>query len=205
MKWIGLTGGLGSGKSTVADILRRSGVSVLDADRKAREVLEKSGPAYGPVVEHFGEAILDDNQEVNRSRLAKIVFDNAKEKEWLESVIHPLVQQSVRSERLYLQDQGVSLAFYDVPLLFEKNLQDQFDAVVLVYAPQELQIERVRQRNRWTEDEVQARLQNQISIDRKKEKTKYIIYNTGTLKDLEKEVARVLDQVLGDLEKPVPT
>lgn len=201
MLWIGLTGGLGSGKSTVAQILRKKGIAVIDADRKAREVIEKGSEGFQEVVDAFGPQVLGPDQEINRSELARLVFQSAALKEKLESIIHPKIQEAVRSERSYLQDQGLQIAFYDVPLLFEKNLQKQFDAVLVVFAPKELQIQRVRERNQWSLDEIESRLQNQVSLDQKKNQADYVIENTGTLLELEAQVEKTLEQIFTDLEK----
>lgn len=200
MLWIGLTGGLGTGKSTVANILRKNGIAVIDADRKAREVLEKGTEAYEQVVSFFGPQVLGPDQEIDRSQLARIVFQSQELKTQLEKITHPKIQEAVRADRNYLQDQGLRIAFYDVPLLFEKNLEDQFDATVLVYCPRSMQIERVKSRNQWTDQEILDRLNNQIDIEEKKLRAKYVINNMGSVADLESQVAHVLDKILEDLE-----
>ena len=200
MLWVGLTGGLATGKSSVSQLLRKKGFSVIDADRKAKEVLEKGSDAYWDVVHFFGEQVLGPDQEINRTELAKRVFNSNEDREQLEKIVHPRIQKSVASDRQYLQDQGLQIAFYDVPLLFEKRLQSQFDAIILVYAPKEKQIERAMLRNSWSQEEVLSRLNHQEDIESKKSQSRYVIDNSGPASMLEGNLNKVLNQILADFK-----
>ncbi len=195
MKWIGLSGGLASGKSTVATILRQRGYQVVDADQLAREVLHKGTTGLKKVVETFGQELVDSNGELNRDKMAELVFSSASELKKLENIVHPLVQEKVRIIRKSLEEKKEQIAFYDVPLLFEKNLESQFDATVLVYANEALQKSRMKSRNNWSDDEIQSRLSAQLPMSEKLKKAKWVLRNESTIGELEKQV----DELLGKL------
>ena len=188
MKWIGLTGGLASGKSTVAQILKKRGLIVLDADQVARDVLKKNGVGYAETLRTFGQDLKQADGEIDRQKLAQIVFQNKEDLLRLEKIIHPLVQSEVQKQKADLEKQGIAWAFYDVPLLFEKNLEDQFDQIVVVGCDLATQKKRAQSRNSWSESEVEARLLSQVPLLEKMKKADFIILNEGSLPDLEKSV-----------------
>jgi dephospho-CoA kinase len=201
MKWVGLTGGLGTGKSTVSQILLKLGIPVVDADRLAREVTEISGPAYPEIVQAFGPGIQKTNGQIDRSRLAEEVFGHPEKLAELEKIIHPLVQAEVKKQKDWLEAQGTLWAVYDVPLLFEKSLQNQFDAVVVVavHDPEIIKT-RLRHRNAWNDQEIQKRTGAQRSLNEKVQAADYVIWNDASLTELEKEVATLV-LMLNDLWK----
>lgn len=195
MKWIGLSGGLASGKSTVSTILRQRGYQVVDADQVARDVLQKGTIGLRKIVETFGSELLGSNGELNRDKMAELVFSSKEELKKLEMIVHPLVQEKVRNIRKSLEEKNEKIAFYDVPLLFEKNLESQFDATVLVYANETLQKSRMKSRNNWSDAEIQSRLSAQLSMNEKLKRAKWVLKNESTIADLEKQV----DELLGKL------
>jgi dephospho-CoA kinase len=195
--WYGLTGGLGTGKSTVANLIRSHGIPVIDADRLAREVVEKGSVGLGHVVQAFGPGILNSQGQLDRLKMAEIVFSSPKKLLQLESIIHPLVQEAVRQQKNWLKDQDCLWAVYDVPLLFEKKLNDQFDGIITVSASKSQQIERVKKRNSWNDEEIQKRIQAQIPLSEKIQQSDYVIENQGSLQELEKKVATLV-QLLND-------
>lgn len=197
MHWYGLTGGLGTGKSTVSQFLRKQGVPVVDADRIAREVVEKGSTGLSQLTQAFGPGILNQSGELDRQKMASLVFSEPKKLELLESIIHPLVQQEVRSQRQWLSDQHYSWAVYDVPLLFEKNLKSQFDGIILVTCDEDQQWARIRVRNAWNDEEIRKRLQAQVPLKEKIRQSDHVIENNGSLEDLEKKVAALV-QLLND-------
>lgn len=197
MKWVGLTGGLGTGKSTVSRLLLSHGIPVIDADRIAKQVLEPNGPAYGPVVQAFGPYILDANKAIDRQKLAQKVFGQPEQLRKLEALIHPFVQEEVRHQRQWLTDQGTLWAVYDVPLLFEKNLRDQFDYVIVVTASAQQQMERVRLRNAWSDDEIMRRILSQKPMKDKEAQADHVLQNDADIATLEKKVATLV-QMLND-------
>lgn len=192
MKWVGLSGGLASGKSTVANILRRKGYTVIDADQMAREVLQKGTSGLQKVIDCFGLELLDANGELNRNKMAQVVFSSPEQLNKLEMIVHPLVQEKVRNIRKKLEERSEKIAFYDVPLLFEKNLESQFDTTVLVYCNESLQKSRMKSRNNWSDSEIEARLKSQLPMSEKLKRAGFVINNEGSLDELEAQVENVL-------------
>lgn len=192
MKWIGLTGGIASGKSTVAEMLRTLGHSVLDADLISRQLTGNPGPALDEISRLFGVGVLNPDRSLNRKALGDLVFGRAEEILKLENILHPLIQAKVQEEKLRLAQAGKSVSFYDVPLLYEKKLEKGFDAVVVVAVDEVLQRQRLALRNSLSLSEVEARLKSQMPLSEKVKLTSYVIHNDGDLKQLEAEVQRVL-------------
>lgn len=195
MLWVGLTGGMGTGKSTVANILRELGYPVIDADALAHKSLEKSSECYEQVVKLFGTQILDNEKNIDRKELGKIVFSNKRDLTKLENIIHPFVQKKAAEARREYEAHGMKIAFYDVPLLFEKELQNNFDKVVLVYAPQDMQKERISARDKLELSEIDKRIAAQIPIEEKRELADFVINNIASIADLKKEIHNVLKQL----------
>ena len=194
MKWIGLTGGLGTGKSTVANILRELGWSVLDADHIAKAVTAAGASGLRSVIQRFGNDFLKANGELNREKLSKEVFSNPETLAELEKIIHPLVQAEVERQKDLEKTKGSVVVFYDVPLLFEKNISG-FDAVVVVVCSEEVQKQRIKDRNKWSEIEISNRLKNQLPLSEKVKKAEHVIQNNGSLRDLKVEVERLVSQL----------
>lgn len=198
MKWIGLTGGLGSGKSTVARLLRTKGYPVIDADELAKDVVAAGTKGQREVVQEFGADVLLADGQLDRRALGRKVFGHPDRLLKLESIIHPLVQFEVETRRKAFASQGFRLAFYDVPLLFEKNIPG-FDAVVVVAAPEPLRRSRVAMRDGLGEEEILRRLASQLPMDVKEAKADHVLRNDGDLAHLE---AQVDDLVLKLKEDP---
>ncbi|OQW47286.1 MAG: hypothetical protein A4S09_15950 [Proteobacteria bacterium SG_bin7] len=195
MKWIGLTGGIGSGKSTVAEILRNNGIDVIDADAVAREVTEKSGPGFGPVVSAFGKEVVNLQGGLDRRRLGEIVFSDKKKLEKLEGILHPLVKERVAKLRTDLEKKGKRFAVYDVPLLFEKNMQGQFSDIIVVSCSVETQVMRSLARGTLEEKEIRSRISAQIPLSQKVKNANYVIANEGTREDLEEQVEELVKKL----------
>lgn len=195
MKWIGLTGGIASGKSTVAKILRDLGFPVVDADDLARRVVEKGSPTLDRVAEAFGSEVLKADGSLNRQALGKIVFQDETRLLQLESLLHPEIQQLKIAERLRLESTGAEVAFYDVPLLFEKNLQEEFDATMLVYCSAEQQSQRLMERDGLSEEDAKQRLDSQLPLEKKKFMADFIILNTADKVELRSQVKKLLREL----------
>lgn len=193
MLWIGITGSIGTGKTTFSEILRKQGHIVLDADELAKACLEPNTSGYKKAVQSFGPAILDGTGRIDRSAMASIVFSDKSKLEILESIIHPEIRISIELLKNEYKLKKLKFLFYDVPLLFEKNMEKTFDLVVMVTSTVENQIKRIKQRNKWTEEEVSKRLAAQLSPAEKESKAHILIYNDGDLDNLKLEAAKFLN------------
>ncbi|MBS1970169.1 MAG: dephospho-CoA kinase [Bdellovibrionales bacterium] len=196
MKWIGLTGGIATGKSTVTKRLRTLGYDVLDADEVSHRVTslgaDPARSALPQIFQTFGESVKNSDGSLNRKALGALVFGHTEERKKLEAIIHPLVRAQVAAEKSRLEKSGKTVAFYDVPLLYEKQMEKDFDAVVLVSTTEKLQLERLKNRNGFTETEALVRVQSQMPLKEKESKTPYVIHNTKDLAFLDSEIDRVL-------------
>lgn len=189
MKWYGLTGGIGSGKTTVAQILRKSGVPVVDADEISRDLTRMGTPCYHAIIQSFGRSILNPEGAIDRKKLGSVVFSNSRKLQELESILHPEVQKKVADWRNQKEQEGYLFAIYDVPLLFEKNLQKNFDKIISVLTSEETQIQRVLKRNpQLSREEVLQRIKSQVPMQTKRAGSHEVIENEGSLAELEKKV-----------------
>lgn len=194
MKWIGLTGGIGSGKSTATEILRGLGVPVIDADELARRALEPNHEPYRLVVAWLGESVLGSNKEIDRAKLAEKVFKSSESRLKLEQIVHPWVQDEVRKKKEELRQQNYSFAIYDVPLLFEKDLEAQFDQTLLISSSESTQRNRLKARNGWSDQQITDRLQAQLSMEEKRKRAHVVIENEGTKEELKSALQQWLAQ-----------
>jgi len=194
MMWIGLTGGIATGKSTVARLLKGLGYPVIDADAIAHTALVQGSPVFGQLVNLFGNEVIS-GAAIDRAKLARVVFQDKEKLNQLEKIVHPYVQEQVKRQRQGLSDKKYAWAFYDVPLLFEKKLEDQFDAVIVVAAAKETQISRLQRRSHLGDQEIQDRLKNQIPIEEKVRRTKFVLWNNGNEKELEFDLKALLTQL----------
>ena len=190
--YVGLTGGIGSGKSTAARMFADLGAVVIDADAIAKEVLEPGQLGYESVINKFGEDILDSSGNIDRAVLASKVFGNSDKLKDLEEIVHPAVASRVREIRESLPE-GVTV-IYDTPLLIEKQLQHQFDQIVVVLAPQELRTERLLDRG-LLQNDIAARMLNQATDEQRRASASYVIENTGSLPELRTQVANVWNEI----------
>jgi dephospho-CoA kinase len=191
--WIGITGSIGTGKSTFAELLRKQGQIVLDADEIVKLTQEPSGSAYQKIINEFGKAILDKSGRIDRAELAKVVFSSKEKLEKLESIIHPEVRLAVESHKNDHKQKKTKYLFYDVPLLFEKNMEKTFDLVVLVTSNQENQIKRIKLRNKWSDEEIKKRLAAQLPLSEKESRAHILINNDGDLDQLKSEAKKFLE------------
>lgn len=199
MMWIGLTGGIGTGKTTVAEIIKSLGYEVVNADQIAHGALLKTSSVYNLITQTFGESILDADKNVDRKKLGEIVFSDKFMLSKLEAIVHPFVEIEVRKNRDKLMKLGKELAFYDVPLLFEKKMEKKFDKIVIVTCKKETQIRRTIQRTGLSENEVKKRVALQYPIDTKSKFAHYIIPNNGTLEELQMKVQDFIIKLKKDL------
>jgi dephospho-CoA kinase len=194
MRVFGLTGGIASGKSSVAAHWRRRGLPVLDADALAREVVALGSEGLSVILREFGSDLLEGGA-LNRKELGRRVFGNKDQLQRLESITHPRIE-ALRQERLReLEARGEPLVCAEIPLLFEKNLEAGLRPVVLVSVPEALQLERARRRDGSATAELQARIDAQLPLAEKRARADYVIDNRGTLDELHTRSDAVLGQI----------
>lgn len=191
-KIIGLTGGIASGKSTVSNLLRRKGFAIVDADIAARKVVEIGEDAYKQIVEAFGPEILQQDQNLDRKKLGTIVFHDEEKRLMLNQIVHPAVREYMQKEKETALKQGKETVIMDIPLLFESNLGYMVDQTILVYVEQSIQLQRLMDRNHFTKAEAMARIQSQMPLEEKIEKSDAVINNNGTID----ETGQQLDEII---------
>jgi dephospho-CoA kinase len=190
---VGLTGGIGSGKSAVAEMFREEGAEVIDFDHLARLVVEPGKPAWRDIVDYFGPRILSSDKTLNRSALAEIVFSDEESRKALEGFTHPRIfeKRDALLERIRGKD-PLSVVVIDFPLLLELGLRNGLDEVILVYVPREVQIERSANRDNLSLEAVEKRLKAQMPIEEKRSLSDYVIDNQGSLTETRAQVQRIM-------------
>lgn len=192
---IGLTGGIATGKSTVSSMIKKQGIPVIDADIVAREVVEPGKKSYHEIVDHFGLSILQTDGTINRETLGKIVFEKEVERNILNNIVHPAVREEMRLQAETFKQEGHKLIVMDIPLLVESKLFHMVDYVVVVYVPESVQLQRLRERNEYTEKEAKQRMNAQVAIEKKREYAEYIIDNSRTLEETEQQVQDLINKL----------
>ncbi len=197
MEVYGLTGGIGSGKSAVAEMLEEYGIPVVSADELSRMVVAPGSEGLADVVKVFGDEVLD-GAELDRKRMGRIVFKDPEKRRALEAILHPRIRERYEQVLDALEKAGHPVMIYEVPLLFEKRLdeQDEMKSVILVTASAEARIARVRERDQLTTDEVLSRMRAQMPEEDKRKRADYIIHNEGTFDDLRREVEYLISRFL---------
>lgn len=190
---VGLTGGIASGKSTVSAQLRELGAVVIDADQLAREVVAKGTPGLAAVVEAFGQELLTPDGELDRPRMGALVFGDETQRRRLEAIVHPLVFERYAELEASAPQDGIVV--HDIPLLVESGRAAEFDAVIVVDAPTDLQVERMVRNRGWTADEALARIAAQATREQRNAVATYLIDNTRTVEDLRQRVTEVFEEL----------
>lgn len=189
---IGLTGGIASGKSTVANMLIEKGITVIDADIIAKQAVEKGMPAYRQIIDEFGEDILLSNGDIDRKKLGALVFTNEQKRLVLNAIVHPAVRQEMLKRRDEAVANREAFVVLDIPLLFESKLESLVDKIIVVSVTKELQLERLMKRNQLTEEEAVSRIRSQMPLEEKTARADQVIDNSGTLE----ETKRQLDEIM---------
>ncbi|WP_421616954.1 dephospho-CoA kinase [Brevibacillus sp. TJ4] len=196
---IGLTGGIATGKSTVTGMLRERGIPVIDADQIAREVVEPGKPAYAAIVQHFGREVLQPDETLDRKRLGEIVFSDESQRQKLNAIVHPEVRRVMLEEAKAAEQNGAPIVFMDIPLLFESKLQYMVEKIAVVYAPPDMQLARMMERDELEEEQAVKRLRAQFPIDQKKQEADFLIDNSRTREETEKQVEDMLAKLRAEL------
>ncbi len=193
MLFIGLTGSIATGKSTVAKIFEKFNCYVIDADKLAHSVYKKGQPAYYKIIKEFGEDVLDSSLSVDRKKLGDIVLKDKNKLSKLELIVHPEIEKmrNTEIENILRKDKN-AIVVYDVPLLFEKHLEDMFDYTVVVYTDKETEIKRLTEREQITQEEAKERISLQMPIEQKIGLADFVIDNSKDLDNTEQQVKKIV-------------
>jgi dephospho-CoA kinase len=191
----GLTGGIGSGKSTAAALFRERGVPVVDADELAREAVALGSAGLAEVVSAFGPQIRAADGSLDRKQLGALVFADPEARKRLNAITHPIVRRLSQERFATLDSQGVTLAGYDVPLLFEVGLDAVLRPIVVVVAREATQLERILARDGISEEAARERMAAQLPLAEKQKRADYVLYNNGTPEALGAQVDALLDKL----------
>ena len=197
MSVYGLTGGIGAGKSTVANMFQESGIPVVLADDVGREVASKRSDGLAEIVRSFGPDVLDSNGELDRRKLGTLIFNDPDRRRELEGILHPRVRDRSRELFSQLEHAGNQIVVYESALLYETQRHTEMRGVILVTASEEQRIARVRSRDGSEEEAVRQRIKAQMDEEEKRGLADYIIENNGDLQALKREVDSLIEQLLG--------
>lgn len=196
MPFIGLTGGIASGKSVVAGIFKSLGAYIIDADVIARELVKPGLPAWHEIVEKFGRDILLEDGNVNRKLLGSIIFKDPVKRKALNSILHPKIFDEARQQRKEIEGRDPSaIIIFDVALLIEAGHSEVVDAVILVYSDEELQIKRLMERNGFTREEAMERIKSQLPAEEKKRYADYLIDTSKPKEDIERKTVEIFNKL----------
>ncbi len=195
MKLVGLTGGIASGKSAVAQILARLGAAIVDADVLSREVVAPGHEGWKEIVATFGREVLQADQNLDRQKLRTLIFNNPDARKQLEAIIHPRVRALAERRIREHGEAGSAVVVYEVPLLFEGNLQEWLRPVILVACNVDIQRQRLQRRDGLDAAAAQKHIDAQMSLEDKRKLADYVIENDGSLADLESQVRAVLAKI----------
>lgn len=197
MKKIGITGGIGSGKTTAARLFSEMyQIPLIDADALSKEASERAD-VINKIKETFGVFCIENNQ-IDREKLAGIVFNNEEHLKKLNAVIHPIVMQEYEKQWRSLQSAGNDYVIFDCPLLIDENLQDSVDVTVLIYSDKETRIKRILERNDLTYEETLSRIDAQMELDEKIPLSDIVIYNNGSIDELKTALKYLYKEVAYD-------
>jgi dephospho-CoA kinase len=185
----GLTGGIATGKSTVANMFRALGATIIDADVISRQVVEPNTIGARRIRETFGEQFFSSDGSLKRDLMAKIIFSDLNARSQLNELLHPLIMDEMgKQSELVTKKNEEAVLIWDIPLLYEENLTNFVQKVIVVYVPEQVQRIRLKLRNNLTPEEITSRIQSQLSIEEKKRLADYIIDNSGSVQQTNRQV-----------------
>lgn len=194
---IGLTGGIGTGKSTVSKLFKDYGIPIIDADIISREVLKKYHEILEDIKNTFNDGFFDENGELKRREFGNYIFKFPNERIAYENIIIPYIKKDIEETFKYYEDKGEKAVILDAPTLIENNLHSEMDFNILVYANHDIQIFRVMERDSLNREEVLNRINAQMSIDEKKSLVNFIIDNGGNFENTEEQVEEIVQFIRG--------
>lgn len=189
---IGLTGGIASGKSTVTNMLKGLNIPVIDADEEARLAVEQGESAYTAIVDHFGAEIIREDGSIDRVKLGSIIFHNEEARSVLNRIVHPVVRERMLAKKEQYKQLGNTYIVMDIPLLFESQLTAMVDKVIVVYVDDEVQLERLKIRNGYSDAEAQARIASQMPLKEKRKLADAVINNNQSLEETREQLFTIL-------------
>ena len=194
---IGLTGGIGSGKSVASDKFASLGITVVDADEASRTVVEPGKPALKEIEDHFGTEVIEKNRTLNRAKLREIIASDVNERKWLESVLHPRIGEQIAKE---ISESKSPYTLFVAPLLLETNSQEMCSRVIVVDVPKEVQVKRTAQRDQVSSGQVEKLVSAQMKREARLERADDVLSNTGTIEELEQKVEELHEKYLKMVE-----
>ncbi|MGI1669125.1 MAG: dephospho-CoA kinase [Neptuniibacter sp.] len=190
---VGITGGIGSGKSAVTELIEQQGITIVDADIVARQVVEPGTPALKEIEHHFGTSVINQEDGLDRQKLRAIVFDNPQERKWLEALLHPLIRKEILMQ---LSQSNSHYTVLSSPLLLETDQHELVDKIVVVDVSENIQIQRTMKRDHNSSDQVKAIIAAQKNREERIQSAHYIINNDADLKALQEKVFNLHQQLL---------
>jgi dephospho-CoA kinase len=193
---VGLTGGVASGKTTVSEVLREEGATLIDADQIARELVQPQTPAWQELVRVFGNEILDRDGSIHRQKLASLIFSNPRRRSLLNRILHPRIKEEIgRRLKGIQQKDPEAIVVIDAPLLIETGGHREMDKVIVVVSTETQQIERLRRRNQLSEEQARAMLSSQMSLEEKTTVADYVICNEGSPEETRQKAKNVFKEL----------
>lgn len=189
---IGLTGSIGSGKTTASELFSQKDIPIINADTIARQLLDIDTPEYHKVIAHFGKDIINEDKSLNRGKIRKIIFANQQQKIWLEQLLHPQIKLSINNSIISLKHKqpAPSYCIVEIPLLKDKANYPMLDRMLLIDCNQKTQIERVTNRDNCSEDLIHSIIASHPAIDKRRKNADDIIENNGTLDELKQKIEK---------------
>lgn len=191
---IGLTGSIGTGKSTIAKMFKQLNIPVVDADIIARQVVERGKPAYEAIVNAFGDEILQKDRSLDRKKLGAIVFQDEAKRKQLNEIVHPEIRKEMMKQQKEHVENGAVCVVLDIPLLYESKLTHLVEKVIVVSAAQDVQLNRIIARDHCTEEEALVRMNAQIPVSEKEKWADAVIDNNGTIEQSKEQLINILKE-----------
>ncbi len=189
---IGLTGSIASGKSTVAKMIQSYNLPIVDADQVARQVVEPGSPTLLKIAEVFGQDVISEDGTMDRAKVGNLIFHDESKRQQLNAIIHPAIREEMIRQRDQFTSYGEKNVFMDIPLLFESKLEHFVEKIIVVSVTEDVQLERLMERNGFTKEEANARIATQIPVKEKEQLADAVIHNNGALEDTAIQLQNIL-------------